>query len=80
MEYDKYSALREDKEIAINLLSAIFRKRKDPKKITKEEENYIEKEVLRMRALGINNKKIREKLGISQYRIVKVLKEHLIYQ
>lgn len=80
MEYDKYSALREDKEIAINLLSAIFRKRKDPKKITEEEENYIEKEVLRMRALGINNKKIREKLGISQYRIVKVLKEHLIYQ
>lgn len=79
MEANKYRALKEDKEIVVNLLTAIFKQKKALKKISIEAEMFIEKEVLRMRMLGLNNRQIREKLGITQYRVVQVLKENLIW-
>lgn len=70
MEY-KYKALREDKEIAINFIRAIFKTKSGRRDLNKDAK--LEKEILKLLEEGITRVEIRKKLGITEYKLYDIL-------
>lgn len=70
----KYRALREDKEIFVDFLSAILKEKSITRNISFEEERKLQTEILEMIELGFGHKEIRETLNTTEYRIVKAIK------
>ena len=71
MEAIKYQALREDKEIAINFIKAIFKARRGNKDLRKDED--LEKEISILLKEGLTRTEIRKKLGITEYKLYDIL-------
>ncbi|WP_297520470.1 hypothetical protein [uncultured Clostridium sp.] len=67
----KYQALREDKEIAINFIEAIFKSKNGRRDLKKDE--MLEKDILALVEEGITKVEIRKRLGITEYKLYDIL-------
>lgn len=68
----KYRALREDNDILVNLLIAIFGRRRRILKLTPEEKE-LDEQILTLIEKGERHKDIRENLDVTEYRIFKAI-------